>query len=69
MCNGSLSLDEAFFGEPHAKNTSYAMAKGTHARKMGAFSSSISIEKLKAQAREPSKVGRRLSRRLQRKTK
>ena len=45
--NGSLSLDEAFFGEPHAKNTSYAMEKGTHARKIGAFSTLISIEKLK----------------------
>jgi len=48
MCNGSLSLDEAFFGERHAKNTSYAMAKGTNAQKMGAFDTLLKIEELKA---------------------
>ena len=48
MCNGSMSLDEAFFGERHAKNTSYAMAKGTNALKMGAFDALLKIEKLKA---------------------
>lgn len=48
MCNGSMSLDEAFFGKRHAKNTSYAMAKGTNAQKMGAFSAALSIEKLRA---------------------
>ena len=48
MSNGSMSLDEAFFGEPHAKNTAYALAKGTNALKMGAFDALLKMEKLKA---------------------
>ena len=51
MCNGALSLDEAFFGAPHVKNTSYGMAKGTNAEKMGAFSFLADIEKLSAKPR------------------
>ena len=46
-CNGTLSLDESFFGVKHTKNTSYAMAKGTNQLRMHAFSLEVSLEKNK----------------------
>lgn len=45
MCNGSMSLDQALLGVPHVKNSSYAMAKGTNAGRMSAFSTLMGIEK------------------------
>lgn len=42
--NGDLSLDQSFFGKPHAKNTSYAMAKGSNNVKMRAFSLDVSLQ-------------------------
>lgn len=46
-CNGTLSLDESFFGVKHTKNTSYAMAKGANQLRMHAFSIEVSLEQHK----------------------
>lgn len=46
-CNGTLSLDESFFGVKHTKNTSYAMAKGANQLRMRAFSLEVSLEQHK----------------------
>ena len=44
--NGDLSLDEAFFGRPHKKNSSYAMAWGSNHEKMMAISLHIALSKV-----------------------
>ena len=47
--NGDLSLDEAFFGRRHKKNTSYAMAFGGHFQLLKKLSFVIDIHKRKNQ--------------------
>lgn len=44
--NGDLSLDEAFFGKPHKKNSSYAMAWGSNHEKMSAVATHIGLSKI-----------------------
>ena len=44
--NGELSLDEAFFGKPHKKNSSYAMAWGSNYEKMMAVSLHVAISQI-----------------------
>ena len=46
QANGDLSLDEAFFGEPHKKNSSYAMAWGSKHEQMMAVSTHIALSKI-----------------------
>lgn len=43
--NGDLSLDEAFFGRRHKKNTSYAMSFGDHSQLMRKLSFVIEMHK------------------------
>ena len=44
--NGEISLDEAFFGKPHKKNSSYAMAWGSNNEKMMAVSIHVALSKI-----------------------
>ena len=44
--NGEISLDEAFFGKPHKKNSSYAMAWGSNYEKMMAVSLHVALSQI-----------------------